>query len=40
MTGTLSAELEAAEAGNLSNLEHLHRIRKVEADRDEMRALG
>ena len=39
LPGTLSADLEAADAGKLSSLEDLHGIRKIAADRAEWRAL-
>ena len=39
LPGTLSADLEAADAGKLSSPEDLHRIRKIAADRAEWRAL-
>ncbi|XP_065195763.1 uncharacterized protein LOC135827165 [Sycon ciliatum] len=39
LPGTLSADLEAADAGKLSSLEDLHRIRKIAVDRAEWRAL-
>ena len=39
LPGALSADLEAADAGKLSSLEDLHRIRKIAADRAEWRAL-
>ena len=35
LPGTLSADLEATDAGKLSSLEDLHRIRKIAADRAE-----
>ena len=39
LPGTLSADLDTADAGKLSSLEDLHRIRKIAVDRAEWRAL-